>query len=132
MEIIEDQEALWGILGVAQRPDITITGYLGGIKQHLVLNNRNRFRDKAFILVWIYIQRIVNIENYVEIDYLTVHKLLALSSWITFKMDMDTNKINCKRYSDNAFGMEAKELMEYESIILRKLDFDLFVDHSEV
>lgn len=131
-EVIQDPESLWAIFGVLDRPDFLTSVYLERIKEYLVWGENERFRDVSFVFVWIYIQRMVNIADCLEIDYFTVHKLLALSSWITFKMDVETDYINAFRYSMDAFGMEMEELMEFEAIVLFKMDFNFFVGRSEV
>jgi hypothetical protein len=83
----------------------------------------------CYVLCLVYIDRLLKKEARFAVDHFTCHRLLAAALVLAVKFEDDvyyTNRVYAK-----CSGLSVKELNYLERLLIRLLDYRLFVDASE-
>ncbi|GAW81373.1 cyclin [Plasmodium gonderi] len=104
-------------------PDISIKNYVERISKYIGCSN------ECFVLLMIYIDRIIKLNKDISLSLLCIHRLLITATMISAKFFDDL-------YYSNDFyakvgGVSTQEINKLESNFLHLIDYKLFVSSEE-
>ncbi|VWU48831.1 cyclin, putative [Hepatocystis sp. ex Piliocolobus tephrosceles] len=104
-------------------PSISIEKYIERINKYIGCSN------ECFVLLMIYLDRIIKIHKDITLSLLCIHRLLITAAMISAKYFDDSYYSNA--YYAKVGGITTKEMNKLEATFLDLLDYKLFVSSQE-